>query len=323
MLKFLDDETLLCSVTKLIEDGERADLAVAYWGRGAIDKLGIQSTKPMRILCDLLSGGCNPREIKKFLEGPFADNKEFCVRYLNNLHAKVYATPTSIIVGSANASANGFGDGDRIGTLEAAVQTDDRAVVGEAAKWFDGLWKKSKKIDDAALEKARDAWRSSRSKRPPKATVLEVLANDPDWFRGGVWVTYYVSDVSDNAKARFEQIKERYYSPHQLERFEEEGLPIYDWPQKEASQSAIGDIFIDLTAGKIYELVELSDYSNWNCIALLKPKANVLGLPFPAKDRSNLKKAIEKHLGSKKEDLCCNLEELPEDVTEELTAHPR
>lgn len=322
MLKFLDDKAIADSIKSLLQqaqEGEQLELAVAYWGKDATKRLGIDGSKPVRIVCDLLSGGCNPNEIQKLRTTPFDWSIE--IKHLPGLHTKVYRTPKCVIVGSANASANGLGDEGRIGTLEAAIQSDDQAVLDQTASWFKELWeKKAKKIDDTTMKQAREAWRRRRPKADPRSTVLETLIHDPEWFRGSVWITYYTSDVSDNAKAKFEEIKEKYYSAYQLKRFETEGLPIYDWPRKDASKVSIGDIMLDLAEKKIYELIELSDYSAKHCIAMLKPRTDVLGLGLPAPQRSKLKKAIKMHLGGRKTNFACNLEEMPEDVTRYLAA---
>jgi len=67
---------------------DRADFAVAYWGKGATERLGLDKIrkKPVRIICDLWSGACNPNELQKLLD------RGFKLRTKDRLHAKVYIT---------------------------------------------------------------------------------------------------------------------------------------------------------------------------------------------------------------------------------------
>jgi hypothetical protein len=316
-LNVADDNSFLKTVAEVLDQGSNIDLAIAYWGKGAIKKLDLKSTKPTRIICDLESGGCNPKEIALFHKPPFRNNKDFKVHYLKDLHAKVYWTPISAIVGSANASANGLGEEGSVGSLEAAIQTDDEEILKETAAWFEELWSKSRPVDAAALKRAYEAWRRKQSPPPPNATVLQTLARDPDWFRDKVGVIYYTQDASPAAKAKFERVKRKYYSPNQLATLRKDNLPLYDWALKAARSLAIGDMFLDLADGKIYEFVEAVPYSTTNCIVLLKPIKTVLGLRFPTLERKLLKEAVMQQLKDD-EDFESNLEQLPESIRQHI-----
>jgi hypothetical protein len=103
----------------------------------------------------LLSGGCNPHEINTLRNSSSKNGIE--VRHLDRLHAKVYRTTKAVIVGSANASTNGLAE-DRIGTIEAAILTDDAATLEETKTWFERKWKLSIPITDQLLEKAYELW---------------------------------------------------------------------------------------------------------------------------------------------------------------------
>jgi HKD family nuclease len=323
MQRFLHGEDIQKSVVDLIEKGERVDLAVAYWGKGAIDRLNLKSVQgKIRILCDLLSGGCNPNEIKRLLE--LSDKDHIQILHLNRLHAKVYWTPTNVIVGSANASANGLGDEGELGTIEAALLTDDVATRSTAATWFDNMWKKGKKIDDTLLDQAKEAWLRRTPIPKPEETVLDVYLNDVERFRKKVWITYYFSEASAEAEKKFHEIKELHYSASQIAKFGDENIPMYDESLDHVSAEMVGDSVIDVTDGvfEILEVVPYSPYSKKRCIILLKPKNNVRGYRFPKEQRDLFKKAIEHHLANKEKnlgkltdeekDFACNMEDFSE-----------
>lgn len=64
-MRLLVDGHILDAVQQLVQrDGELL-AAVAFWGRGAGQQTGItERAQPTRVLCDLLSGACNPAEIR-------------------------------------------------------------------------------------------------------------------------------------------------------------------------------------------------------------------------------------------------------------------
>jgi hypothetical protein len=102
--EFLADNQILKELSGVLKISDGADLAIAYWGANATKTLGIDIIKgPVRILCDAYSGACNPDELSKLLQ------LDVDLRTRNGLHAKIVITSTSLIVGSANASANGLG----------------------------------------------------------------------------------------------------------------------------------------------------------------------------------------------------------------------
>ncbi len=135
--KLLQTEETAGEVRRLLSSGGVAKLAVAFWGDGANNKIGVTKRKEeTRILCNLFSGGCNPDEIKKMLKPTVQ------MRYLNGLHAKLYWTRGGMAVGSSNASANGLGDeGTELnGNVGLNVLLRSPSMLQQAEKWFDRLW---------------------------------------------------------------------------------------------------------------------------------------------------------------------------------------
>ncbi|MGH6779884.1 MAG: phospholipase D family protein, partial [Bradyrhizobium sp.] len=252
MLEFLHDTSILTSAKKLIEEGERIDLAVAYWGKGAKDRLNVTTAKRTRIICDLLSGSCNPDEIRGLVD--VSSESGIQVRHLDRLHAKIYWTPTAVIVGSANASANGLGDESRLGAIEAALMTDNASALKSVEEWFQSKWEQARPINEHLLEEGRKAWDGGTIGYPVD-TVLDVYVRDPERFRRRVWLTYFWSEGSHAAEKRFNEIKQQFYSPRQLARINDENLPVYDLDTSDVSSVRIGDVVVDVW-DRLYEVLE-------------------------------------------------------------------
>ena len=103
-MRFLSGTEIQREVSDLVNRDGDTSIAVAYWGHDAVDRTGIAQKKNgnLRILCDLLSGFCNPFPIEVLRMG------EIPVRTLNLLHAKVWINGSNVILGSANASVYGL-----------------------------------------------------------------------------------------------------------------------------------------------------------------------------------------------------------------------
>jgi hypothetical protein len=151
MPDFVDGPELKQRLKAALAMDSGADFAVAFWGGGAAEALDLQDGNKVRIVCNLLSGGTNPDEIRALRELG-AD-----VLQLNDLHAKIGVVGDMSFVGSSNMSTNGFGsEGSDAGWRELNV------VYGRAhpeiKKKFKTFWKAAKQITDADLEAAAAAW---------------------------------------------------------------------------------------------------------------------------------------------------------------------
>lgn len=321
MNEFLSGKSILKSVKSMLNQAslageETIDLAVAFWGKRAIERLELPEDKQIRIMCDLTSGGCNPSEIAKLRGAPF--NRNVKVRHVAGLHSKVYRVPGHVIVGSANASANGLGDEGNQGTIEAAIKTNDKAVVDATEQWFNGLWNDAQTVTETLMRQASEAW-LHRQPRPLRGeTVLQKYLSDPEWFRRRVIVTFYNSEASEAANRKFESVKKRYYSPRELERFTKGNYPLYDENVADVSQVDVGDFVIDSVSWEIFSILSIEKYSAKSCIVLLKPEKDLMGLDFPAKQRKLLHKAIAQHFKGEHIDLAWMLEELPTEIRQYL-----
>lgn len=179
MPEFLNGAELLQRMHAELQDAKRADLAVAFWGAGAADALGMQGKAKVRIVCNLMSGGTNPKEIRK-LQKRGAE-----VRQLNDLHAKIGLIGDMSFVGSSNMSSNGLGAEGR-----AAHWREANAVYAKArpeiAKMFKGYWKASDPITEDDLTAAAAAWANRQrgnavvAARKGDRGLIDVLRSAPE-----------------------------------------------------------------------------------------------------------------------------------------------
>lgn len=194
-------------IRTILGNAREARVAVAFWGHGAAEALGLANTScPLRIVCNLDTGGTNPGEVRSLLEIPGAE-----VRTNPNLHAKVWWTDKAVIVGSANASANGLGfEGAELsGWIEASVLTTDTAVIDAVARWFDNeVWPTtagSRIVGETDLERALRLWQQRRRERPyvwHEHSLLDELLANPEAFRdrGDVIAVYGYGRLSRTAE---------------------------------------------------------------------------------------------------------------------------
>lgn len=142
------DRTTTCQ-----DHGTPILMAIAYWGKGADEKL--KSSHEYKIICNLTDGGTNPSTIDNIRK-----MKNVELKHLERLHAKVVIGSKYTIVGSANFSENGLGYGSAInaGQYEAALQIATEPVHSD---WFDELWNKASIVSDSDISKAFEAWQNT------------------------------------------------------------------------------------------------------------------------------------------------------------------
>jgi hypothetical protein len=104
-MRFLNTKEALLEIRKQFETSSTADLAVAFWGKGAPEELGISKSQArLTVICNLSMGGTNPAVIRSLRTTHGAPT----VRQNDRLHAKVYLFAHAAVIGSSNASANGL-----------------------------------------------------------------------------------------------------------------------------------------------------------------------------------------------------------------------
>ena len=162
-MSFLTGDDLKSEVAAIMQECEPC-CAVAFWGRGAAGRFGLQSRA--KIVCNLATGGTNPDEILAL------QATGHTVLQHDQLHAKVYLGRSQAVVTSANASANGLGleASEQARWIEAGFLTSD---VQPIRKWFNNLWMNSGEITANHIAMARGLWEARRSVTPALRSFVD------------------------------------------------------------------------------------------------------------------------------------------------------
>jgi len=133
-VEFLSGSAVLDAVWELAREEPREPLrvAVAYVGRDAPTTLPLRDGDTIVINGSdiaVASGATDPRAVKVWLESG--------ARVVNHprLHAKVFVSGDTAIIGSANVSRRAHSDA----VAEAAIRTTGRSIVGQARAFIDDL----------------------------------------------------------------------------------------------------------------------------------------------------------------------------------------
>ncbi|QGZ35653.1 phospholipase D family protein [Stappia indica] len=159
-MAILDEFAALEEIRTILASTDRAKLAVAFWGDGAIKRLGlVGSGVQLQILCNLESGACNPNELRKLL-----GLSNVVLKSHSALHAKVWWTPNAAVLGSSNASTNGLALEHETGSgwHEANVRIDDATTLNSISKWFEKLFNEGHRIEEADLARAEELWKARK-----------------------------------------------------------------------------------------------------------------------------------------------------------------
>ncbi|MGP1664880.1 MAG: phospholipase D family protein, partial [Rhodanobacter sp.] len=208
MMRLIENQQDLAEWVR--QQKEPLDLAVAFWGEGAIEELGLDKRKgKFRVLLDLSAGATNPKVVKALLKlSPEG------VKCVPRFHAKAYIATAEMVVGSANASANGLGsEGTEAKRWhELGVICDDAAAVVDAKRWFKNLWGSAEPISPGILKRAVNAWDLMQKTRPRDVTdetnILAAALADPARFTGLGWfVVVTTSDLSKKGNKDAAELK--------------------------------------------------------------------------------------------------------------------
>lgn len=173
MPRFMNGAELQETLRNAWVDEGAARLAVAFWGRGAADLLGMSSANGARLICNLSLGGTCPDEVRT-LQDRGAE-----IRHLPTLHAKLGIVGDVSFLGSSNMSRNGFGSLEEC----SVVYRGERAEIAER---FETIWSRAVPVDESILTTAEQIWRRRRTfearrriEVAPNGTLLDLLRCDP------------------------------------------------------------------------------------------------------------------------------------------------
>ena len=232
-MRFLTGADIQRHVNKIVRRTGDVSAAVAYWGKGAAERTGIARKRNpgrVRVICDLLSGSCNPTEIETLL------GLGVRVKTLNHLHAKVWISGDDVIIGSANASKSGLprnNDSGAGGNIEAAVLSRDVSLSSELQGWFDNQWQASAIITEDNLADAARLWqRRNRADRRAFARTLiqKIRTPEPSDRFSGLRLVVYLAEAWSSEAEQFLKDKARtHYSGQEWAALKGEA-PFYEWP---------------------------------------------------------------------------------------------
>jgi hypothetical protein len=210
MARFHNGPSALEWIRQRVANGEEATLAVAFWGNGAIEQIGLHSrptANSVHIICNLKMGGTNPFEVERLCKLP-----NVTVQQSDKLHGKVYSFDRAALVGSANASANGlsFEGAEAFAWDEANIVVNNTKVLEDINNWISRLDARS--INPEDLTSAKTAWQLRRQVIAPvigneRRSVLELAGNATLLGGRGVYVAVYLADMSEEAEDEIERAK--------------------------------------------------------------------------------------------------------------------
>lgn len=302
MGKFVVENELVDAI-KSVVNSSRADLAVAFWGDKACDLIDMPlEAQSVRVACDAFSGACNPSAIRELLD------RGAHVVDVPGLHAKVYIGADEMIVTSANASANGLGEGTGeldLG-LEAGYTTRARSDISNARHWFNNVFESGVRVSESDLMELAQLWDARREARPKRnasrRTFLQMLTERPEWFlnRSGRVVCCTTSAIPASAIEKYKS------SPFYDEAtYESSEVPFY-WGTEEWTEKS-GRLILDFAedSGK------LSSSGFWRVLGVIdngsivacEKETHPYGMKFSAKDKAKLSKIATKVFLSGKFDI--------------------
>lgn len=204
---FITSENYVEQVSKVVDESKSLSVAVAFWGKSSDSVFKSKKGLPIRIICNLMSGGTNPDPIRILRDTPGVE-----IRQMNDLHAKMIVGEKHAIVGSANFSTNGLRleDAQESSWKEAGILTTDAVEISSIQSWFDNLWPLSGVIEDEHLKQAEEIW-NTRNPPPPAPpwnpsislmkTPLAELKNKP------IYITVYRELPSPHAENTFKKVE--------------------------------------------------------------------------------------------------------------------
>ncbi|QRP64087.1 phospholipase D family protein [Rhodanobacter sp. FDAARGOS 1247] len=215
---FVNSDDYKNRLKTLVAEEDSLDIAVAFWGNGAVDHIYTNKAKQrIRVICNLRSGGTNPTEIQRLLDLARQFPKRLEIRHHDQLHAKVVLGKNQALIGSANLSSNGLSlqDDEAGNWVEAGILTNDPGHLRSMRVWFDELWcsKKARTISDEDMEAAQSNWDSRRNSRPRKdATSIFAVKNhtQEELKDRHLYLLIYRKYLDESAEGALEKVRDEF-----------------------------------------------------------------------------------------------------------------
>jgi hypothetical protein len=287
---FVNGLSLTGAILDVVASSEQIDMAVAFWGAGALERLRLhKGAKSGTILCDARSGGCNPSTLRALIRNGFT------VLDVSGLHAKVYLTSDAMVVGSANASTNGLGEeASEIDLqLEAGYFTEDQNDLNAARRWFDRTAKQGSQVTETTLREIELLWRSRPKPKPRQSFLRALESRDAGLMDSRFFAAVYRSAPEYPPEDVEQAYKETLYFDQAA--YEASSTYPFFWGAENwESKLQTGDVILSLEVGRrgsvnydgIWRVQDLLP----NGLIPLQRVARPLRLSTPPADISNLRK---------------------------------
>ena len=302
MPDFVNGHELSQQLADALQNAKTARLAVAFWGRGAADRLGIKdkSGVRMQVVCNLMTGGTNPHEIRTLL------SRGVDVRQLNDLHAKLGVIDDLSFLGSSNMSTNGLGaEGAEAGWREGNVIYNN--AKSEIVDMFESFWDNASKIEEADLISAAAAWAARRRGDAAAAaaigrnTLVEVLRTAPEQLDAlNVRMVVYdtmtdkdelaiLNSADEHARQIYGEAFEAYWDWESMTTEAANAYLVdYDWPSR--GRIARGALY-HRDAKKFHDFTE-----NDETFHVAYPVDTIEGIAFGASDKVAIRAAFHEYV---------------------------
>jgi hypothetical protein len=200
LVEIIREDKVAPAFRRAMKNDATAAIAVPFWGKGAIELLGLHRGQKLQIVCNIDHPGCNPHEIEAI--------RKLGLKVWTHprLHAKLYVTKTIAIIGSSNVSSNGLAMEGRAarGWIEGNVIGSEAAFVSGARGLFDTILgdAETRSVRKADIELAKER----RSTLPPslfemvrEGSLLQAARAAPEAF-GNVFLALYQEQLDAEAK---------------------------------------------------------------------------------------------------------------------------
>lgn len=304
----IHSDSYLEHVNLVIEDSKCLSIAVAFWGDGSEKLFSQWRGEKARIVCNLMSGGSNPKAIRALL-----DNPKIELLHTDKLHAKVITGEAGTIIGSANFSTNGLTlESDITGWEEAGIFSTDDTLKHDTTIWFENICKTAREITDSDLSAAETNWKKRRNKRPQMEPSGALIKQPTSEFKDReIYVAYYQEVSSEEADKALADVQKSVSSNTEID-IKNENLDYFeDWPDLGASTDLPKDSHIICirkgprgghTIEKIVKRIPDLDTSFLNTenvevsLQILSIEKSVNGWKLPSKDHSAFINRIKSNL---------------------------
>lgn len=311
-MKFLKTDNYHDEISKLFRNDESLDIAVAFLGKDALHLFKLNPNKTIRVVCNFESGACNPKLVEKIMK---YSNVE--IRSNHSLHAKVLLQNGTMIIGSANLSANGLSlEGSELTAWkEAGLVIKDDCTIRDTKSWFDDLWIDSTLITLNDIDTQSVNWKKRRFTRPikkSKESLIETaMTGNENMKDREIYFSIYRDYASDDALLAYKKVQSENEQISDI-------IDFYEGWSELPDNAYLISIYLGPRGGVevdgIYQMPEeamIKSFSTENNeigeIKICFKKTNILGYKLTNKDKLLIRKNIEflrKHRNFKQDEAC-------------------